>query len=472
MRQMIDVKDYFTSFSEQYDHWHQRNKYYYQCLSNWFGFVIPKEKKVFELGCGDGRLCASTKPAKMGGMDISESLINKAKERYPAGNWQIGDISEDLSDSEKYDYIIGSDLISYIDDIQSALEQIEGLCHERTRLVITKLNPFWNIPMRIAALFKLAQPRMYANWLGQKQVVQLLDLAGFDVVRTGKFCLIPVWIPLISNMINRYVAHLPFIKRFCAVEFFIARKKPVYGDIITAPSVSVIIPARNESGNIFSALERMPKFQGELEVIFVEGNSTDDTWDKIQEACSRPWPFAVKFVQQEGKGKGDAVRKGFGIATGDLLMILDADLTVPPEVLPRFYKVLANRTADYVQGTRLVYPMDKKAMRPLNWLGNKFFAYVLSFLLGQHFSDTLCGTKCMWKKDYLELANNRSYFGDFDPFGDFDLIFGSAKLNLKMLDIPIRYRERIYGDTNINRFRDGTLLVKMCLFAAKKLYFI
>lgn len=472
MRKVTDIKLYFMSYADKYEYWHKRNKYYYQCLTNWFKFTVPEGKKVFELGSGDGRLCASLKPSKMSGMDFSEVVINKAKEKYPSGNWQIGNISEDLSDAEQYDYIVGADLISYIDDIQTALEEVRYLCDSRTRLVLTKLNPFWNIPMRIAAFFRLAQPRVYANWLGQKQVIQLLDLAGYDIVRMGKFCLVPVWIPLISNFVNRYIARLPFIKRFCAIEYFIARKKPDQKIGAIQPSVSVVIPARNEAGNIFSALERMPKFPGRLEVVFVEGNSTDDTWEKIKEACARPWPFSVKCLQQEGKGKGDAVRKGFDSATGDILMILDADLTVPPEVLPRFYKVLTNRRADYVQGTRLVYPMDKKAMRPLNWMGNKFFAFVFSVLLGQHFSDTLCGTKCMWKDDYQELANNRKYFGNFDPFGDFDLIFGSAKLNFKMLDIPIRYRARIYGDTNISRFRDGLLLIRMCLFAAKKLYFI
>lgn len=454
-----------------YDRWHKRNRFYYENLENWFKSVVPANKAVLELGCADGQLCSEMKPSHMAGIDFTPAMIEKAKQRHPEGRWINGDLTAGpLLAIETYDYVIGADILGYVGDIQAFLENVRPVLHGRSRLVLTKLNPFWNIPMRIAAWLGLAQPRAYASWLNQAQMGQLLDLAGYDVVRKGKFCLVPVWIPLISRLVNRWIAPLPLIRRLCAVEYYIARLKPTASTV--PPSLSVIIPARNEAGNIRNALTRMPGFPGKLEVIFVEGNSTDNTWQAIQEIAAEPWPFEVRYMKQEGKGKGDAVRKGFSEAKGDLLMILDADLTVMPEDLPRFYRVLADRSADYVQGTRLIYPMEDKAMRPLNWMGNKFFSFLFSALLGQRFSDTLCGTKCLWKKDYEALAANRSFFGDFDPFGDFDLIFGSAKLNFKIKEIPVHYKERIYGSTNINRFRDGLLLLRMSWFAAKKLYFV
>jgi len=470
MSERVSVKEYFDRHAADYERWHRKNRYYYDSLRQWFRFIIPSRARLFELGCGDGNLCESLDPSACGGIDLSRTLVDKARARLPSGKWIAGDAGDDLPD-EKFDYVIGSDFLGYVEDIQGVLERVRGLCHARTRLVLTKLNPFWNVPMRMAAFFKFAQPRAYANWLNLDQTRRLLALADFDVIRSGKFLLFPFNIPFLSALINRYVARLPLIWRLCAVEYIIARTRPPAGAEAT-PSVTVVIPARNESGNILPALERMPKFPGPLEIILVEGHSTDDTWAKIQEAASQPWPFAVSCLHQDGKGKGDAVRKGFAAATGDLLMILDADLTVPPEVLPRFYKALANRSADYVQGTRLVYPMEDEAMRPLNWIGNKCFGFILSILLGQRFSDTLCGTKCLWRDHYQQLAAGRSYFGDFDPFGDFDLIFGSAKLNFKMQEVPVHYKKRTYGETNIHRIRDGWLLVRMCWFAAKKLYFI
>jgi len=466
-----DMQNFFESQAADYDRWHKRNRFYYRALQKWFESVVPGERSVLELGCGDGSLCAALKPSQASGIDFSTAMIEMARQRQPNGQWIKGDLTAGPLIGEPRDYVIGADILGYVGDIQAFLENVRPRLNGRSRLVLTKLNPFWNLPMRVAAWLHLAQPRVYASWLNQTQTVQLLDLAGYDLVRKGKFCLLPINIPLLSGLINRWIAPLPFIRRFCAVEYFIARLKP-QAVPTTPPSLSIVIPARNEAGNIRSALTRMPGFPGKLEVIFVEGNSTDNTWDVIQQIAAEQWPFDVRAMKQDGKGKGDAVRKGFAAATGDLLMILDADLTVMPEDLPRFYRVLADRSADYVQGTRLIYPMEDKAMRPLNWLGNKFFSFLFSSLLGQRFSDTLCGTKCLWKKDYDALAANRAFFGDFDPFGDFDLIFGSAKLNFKIKEIPVHYKERIYGSTNINRFRDGVLLLRMSWFAAKKLFFI
>jgi glycosyltransferase involved in cell wall biosynthesis len=178
------------------------------------------------------------------------------------------------------------------------------------------------------------------------------------------------------------------------------------------------------------------------------------------------------LLQQTGVGKGDAVRRGFAIASGDMLMILDADMTVPPEDLPRFYEVLRSAKGDFANGVRLVYPMEDQAMRYLNMVGNKFFSLAFSWLLGQPIKDTLCGTKVLWKVDYDLIVANRSYLGDFDPFGDFDLLFGAAKLNHKIVDLPIRYRERKYGTTNIQRWKHGWLLLRMVLFAARRIKFL
>ena len=468
----LDASTYFENHAHEYDHWHRKNHHYYDLLQAWFQFVVPKGKRVFELGMGDGNLSGSLASSELAGIDISPTLVEKARERYPNGKWMAGDISNGFEVGTTFDYVLGADFLPYVNDIQGVLERVHDLCHEKTRVVFTKLNPYWNFPLRIAALVGVAQVRMYPSWLSLSQTSQLVEVAGFEIIRSGKMCLCPVKIPLFSTLLNRFVSKLPLFWRACAIEYVIARVDPMKQHRKDRPSVSVVIPARNEAGNVESALRRMPALDGKLEVLFVEGHSTDDTWATIQKAQGYDWPFTVRALRQDGKGKGDAVRKGFDSARGELIMILDADLTVAPELLTRFYRILADGTADYVQGTRLIYPMGKNAMRPLNWLGNKFFSSLLSMLLGQRFSDTLCGTKCLWRSDYQLLAANRGYFGELDPFGDFDLIFGAAKLNLKMKEIPVRYQERLYGETNIQRFRDGWLLTRMCLLAARKLYFI
>jgi glycosyltransferase involved in cell wall biosynthesis len=234
----------------------------------------------------------------------------------------------------------------------------------------------------------------------------------------------------------------------------------------------VIIPARNEAGNIPAIFARTPQMGEGTELVLVEGHSRDKTYAAIEATVAEHPERSCQLLRQTGIGKGDAVRLGFSRARGDVLMILDADLTVPPEDLPRFYEALVSGKGEFINGVRLVYPMEGQAMRFLNLLGNKFFSLAFSWLLGQSIKDTLCGTKVLWKKDYEAITNNRAYFGNFDPFGDFDLIFGAAKLNLKITDLPIRYRERTYGTTNIQRWKHGWLLLKMVLFAARRLKFV
>jgi glycosyltransferase involved in cell wall biosynthesis len=239
------------------------------------------------------------------------------------------------------------------------------------------------------------------------------------------------------------------------------------------PSVSIVVPARNEAGNIDNAVRRLPRMGPDDELIFIEGGSSDDTWTRIEEAVARQSPgLRIVAAKQDGKGKGDAVRKGFAMARNEILMILDADLTVPPEDLPKFYAAITRGTGEFINGSRLVYPMEGGAMRFMNLLGNKFFAAAFSFVLGQRFKDTLCGTKVLRRSDYERIAAHRSYFGDFDPFGDFDLIFGAARMGLKIVEVPIRYRDRTYGTTNISRWRHGAILLGMLAFAANRLKFI
>jgi glycosyltransferase involved in cell wall biosynthesis len=314
------------------------------------------------------------------------------------------------------------------------------------------------------------EPEM--NWLAHEDIINLLKLESFELVWQDSKILIPIYIPIVSDLVNRYLAPLPVFRNFCMMNIAVARPlKPLVNPVV--PSVSIVVPARNEAGNIDSIVQRTPRMGPDDEIIFVEGNSTDDTWQAIVAAQAKYGDDRrIVIAQQDGKGKGDAVRKGFSLASKDILMILDADMTVPPEDLPKFYQAIKDNKGEFINGTRLVYPMDKNAMRFFNLLGNKFFAMAFSWVLGQRFKDTLCGTKVISRDNYKVLAANRSYFGDFDPFGDFDLIFGASRLGLKIVELPVRYRERIYGDTNISRWRHGAILLAMLMFSARRIKFL
>ena len=292
----------------------------------------------------------------------------------------------------------------------------------------------------------------------------LLSLSGFEVLRAWREYLWPLRLPGVDAFFNRVVVRLWPFYHLAMSNFILARPDPYLVPERRAASVSIIVPARNESGNIGALLQRLPRMAAQQEVIFVEGHSRDSTFETIRDELPRHPEVDGKLLRQSGVGKGNAVRDGFAQASGEALIILDADLSVRPEDLPRFYEALVSGVADLANGVRLVYPMEGEAMRFLNLIGNKMFSYLFSWMLGQPIKDTLCGTKVLFGEDYRRIEKNRGYFGDFDPFGDFDLLFGASKLNLKILEVPIRYQERQYGTTNIRRFAHGWLLLKMTFF--------
>lgn len=465
---------YFNSVASKRDFWKRKNAYYWRDLYTFSRFLIPEDASVLDVGSGTGDFIARLKNNDKIGIDFSPEMLAIANKKYPTLDFRLME-AENISFDRTFDYIILNNIIGYLEDIESVFAEIKKVSHPHTKIIVTYYNFLWQPILNVGEIFGLRMKQPMQNWLSENDISNLLSLSGFDAFKSGRRLLFPKYIPLVSILLNKYIAHLPLFKSLCITSYIIAKPFPevVRETYDKKYSVSVIIPARNESGNIENAILRTPHMGKHTEIIFIEGNSTDDTWDKIQEMSEKYKETAdIKIARQEGKGKGDAVRKGFDMATGDILMILDADLTVPPEDLPKFYDAIASERGEFINGSRLVYNMDKKAMRFLNLLGNKFFSLMFTWLLDQRFKDTLCGTKVIFKKDYEMLKRGRAFFGDFDPFGDFDLIFGASKLNLKIVELPIRYRERSYGETNISRFRHGVILLKMCLFAAKKIKFI
>jgi len=455
----------------QADRWRAKNRYYYECVERIVRFHVPPGASVLEIGCAAGDLLAALRPARGVGVDLSPKMVARAKARHPNLAFVAGD-AEHLPLRGTFDYVILSDVIGYLEDVQRAFEEIARVSHRRTRVVITYYNYLWEPILRAGERLGMKRPQPDQNWLALADIQNLLSLAGFQTVTMGYKVLLPVRVPLLSTLCNRVLANAPLLRKLCLVQVIVARPAPVPVPAETL-SCSVVVPARNERGNIAEVVARMPALGRHTEIIFVEGHSSDRTEAEIERVIAENPGRDIRLVRQgDGVGKGDAVRKGFGAARGDVLMILDADLTVPPEELPKFLRALASGRGEFINGSRLVYPMEKQAMRFLNMLGNKFFSLLFTWLLDQRFKDTLCGTKVLYRADYERIAAGRSYFGEFDPFGDFDLIFGAAKLGLKIVEVPIRYRERKYGTTQISRFRHGWLLLRMCLFAMRRIKFV
>lgn len=449
------------------ERWLRRNAYFHAEHQRYMQFLVPKGARVLDLGCGTGHLLASLEPSYGVGVDFSSRMIEIARKNFPDLTFEIGDVeAPDLIGKLEgpFDVIVVSDTIGYFEDCERTLRNLHRLCTPDTRIVIAYFSRYWEPILRLAELFgvKMRQPSL--NWLSTYDISNLLHLADFEIIKRDWRQLVPRRLFGVGPLINRFVGTLPGLRRLSLRNYLVARAAPQEADV--GLSVTVLVPCRNERGNIESAITRMPRFADDMEILFVEGNSSDGTFEeceRVRDTYADDWN--IKAVRQDGKGKGDAVRKGFELARGDVLMILDSDLTMPPEDLPKFYDALVAGKGEFVNGTRLVYPMEREAMRFLNWVANQIFSVLFTWLLNQRFTDTLCGTKVLRKRHYEQIAANRSYFGDFDPFGDFDLIFGATKMNLKVAEVPIRYASRTYGETQISRFAHGWLLIRMVVFA-------
>jgi SAM-dependent methyltransferase len=440
---------------------------YRTLLAHYYNLLIPEGASVLEIGCGAGELLAQINASRKTGVDLSGTQIEAARRRLPDAEFftQAGEL---LELDRKFDVIIISDTLNLAADVQRLLERLRTLAHPDTRLLVNFQNTLWRPLLSLASFLGLKSAQPQNSWLASSDLLNLMRLAGWTTVRRHARILIPFPALGLGTFVNRWFA--PLLQWFCLTVFIVARREQTTG--ARALTVSVVIPARNEAGNIAAAVARTADLGAGTELVFVEGHSRDHTWEEIQRVAAANPQRKIKILQQTGRGKGDAVRAGFAVATGDILMILDADLTMPPEELPKFYDVIATGRAEFANGVRLVYPMDEKAMQFLNLCANKAFGLIFTWLLDQPIKDTLCGTKVLTRAHYDRIAANRAYFGEFDPFGDFDLLFGAAKLNLQIADVPIRYRERTYGTTNIQRWHHGWLLLRMVVFAARKLKFV
>jgi SAM-dependent methyltransferase len=455
------VAAFFDRFAGEEPRWRRRNQTYHRLVEAICRFHVSCNARVLEIGSGSGDLLAALEPSRGVGVDASPGMVELARSRHPELDFVVS-AGERLELGETFDYVVLSDLAGYADDLLEVFERVGAHSHRDTRVVIGSYSQVWRPAIRLAEALRLKAPKPIRNWVAPSDVVNLLRLAGFEIVTTERRVLMPKQIPLLTPFLNGFLGSIWPFSWLDLTWWVVARPQPAPLEEL---SVTVVCPCRNEAGNVRSIIERLPQMGTATELIFVEGGSTDDTREEIERQIATHPELDVSLIAQTGKGKGDAVRAGFAAAKHDVLMILDGDVSVLPEDLSKFYRALVTGRAEFVNGSRLVYDLEPGAMRFLNLLGNKAFSIVLEHVLGQAVKDTLCGTKVLRRRNYERIAASRDYFGEFDPFGDFDLLLGAGKLGLTILDMPVRYHPRTYGETNISRWRDGTLLLRMAIFA-------
>lgn len=456
-----DLAAFFDAFAPQDEHWQHRNRTYHRLIRQLYEFQVPPGSRVVEVGSGSGDLLAALRPAAGVGVDISREMVELARSRHPDLRFERI-AGETMGLGETFDYVVISDLLTFVHDLVALFERIRAHSHPRTRVIVHSYSRLWKPLIRAAELLRLKKAKPIRNWVSPENVRSLFDVTDFEVVTETRRILMPKQLPFLTTFLNGFVANLWPLNYLCLTHWIVARPRAHASDELT---VSVVCPCRNEEGNVAELIRRMPDLGTATELIFVEGGSTDGTRAEIEKQIEAHPDREIRLVPQSGTGKGNAVRSGFAAARNDVLMILDGDLSVDPEDLPKFYRASAESRGELVNGSRLVYDVEPGAMQFLNMIANRLFSALFKGIMRQRVTDTLCGTKVLRREEYERIAAGRSYFGEFDPFGDFDLLLGAARLNLRIVDMPVRYHRRTYGTTNISRWRHGWLLVQMTAFA-------
>jgi hypothetical protein len=451
------------SVAHQRSKWILANKYFYGRIQRLLQFIVEPAKRVLELRCETGDSLACTKPAYGVGVEISDAMVACAQAEHPELRFLKSD-PEDVELHETFDYILFNHVFDTV-DILPAFVRARAHSTADTELVVINYNQFWEPLLELATALHLRSRFVEPNWVSEYDIRGFLQLAGFRTVRQHRLLLFPKYVPVVSAFINEFLGRLPGLRRLCLMQVMVARPiVPPYQE--SDVSVSVIVPCRNEAGNIQAAVERIPEMGRHTEILFCDDKSTDGTADEVRRMQRLHPEKDIRLVDGPGICKAENVWTGFRAARGDVLIILDADLTVMPEELPFFFRALVQGHGGFVNGSRLVYPMQQLAMKFANILGNKFFSLLFSFLLDQRIKDTLCGTKVLWRKDWLRLEPYLGSWGIQDLWGDYELLFGASKLHLEIVEVPVHYQERIHGVTKMTKvFSNGWRMLRICWYA-------
>lgn len=455
---------YFDALADKRQRDTSRHRVYYDDRVRWLRAIVPAHASVIDLGCGIGSVLSRLPNQEKVGVDLSPAMIDIARQRDVTSTY-VTDNVEELTARGTYDYVLLLDTIHYLSDVGSALRSIRNqLCHERTRIVITHYNFLW-APVFLLGQFlgwKTKFPEQ--NWLSRSAILNLLHIEGFEAVQVGERVICPLSIPFVEPLCNRILASLPILRALCLVRVIVAR--PVWPERHEY-TVTVLSAVRNEKGNIQRIVESMPAMGRSTELLFVEGHSTDGTWEEIQRVlASYSGVLRIRALKQDGVGKANALHSGAAASSGEMIVVYDGDYTVDPQELPQLYEVLADGRCEFVNASRLVYPMQQGAMRLLNLFGNALFSMMFSWLFQQKLVDTLSPVKAFFRRDYRRMDTR------FDPFGDFDFFLGAARQQLLMREVPVHYLSRVYGTTKLRPFHHGWILLRLWWRGAKMLRWV
>jgi SAM-dependent methyltransferase len=445
------IAAHFGGLASSYRQLKHRNRYYNQFLIRWCRSFIAPGQRILDVGCGRGDVLAELKPAGGVGIDLSQAMVEAAAAEFPNLSFRHAAV-EDFDGEAGFDAALLINTAEYTFDMGAVIARCHRALRDNGKLLLTTANPLWSPVFHFASRLGLRIPECERLFVTNEDLVNLLRLHGFDVVYKRMSLLVPKYIPFLSDFLNNTWSRIPILRLLSSTQFIVARKVPAAR---REYSVSIVVPCYNERGNIERCIREVRKIGSRTELLFVDDGSKDGTAEAVDPALNPD--IDVRVIRYTpNRGKGHAVTMGFNAASGDIVMILDADLTTMPEELAPVYEAFAAGHAEFVNGTRFIYPMEGRAMKWANYVGNKMFNILVSLVMECRVSDTLCGTKAMFRRNYISMEMGR------DPWGDYDFLFGAAQQRLLIRELPVHYRERLAGFSKMNSMKHTVNLLRMC----------
>lgn len=434
-----------------------RHRYYYTQIQRLLKFLIPPGKSILYFGCYREDVIYS--------LDASSSVvINEEVDERISKNKSVEFVHckyHLYNPQQEYDYIILDTVIGKTENINLLLRNISSACSSHTRIIIHQENYLWRPLLNFAASFGLKKQEKTQNWLSIKDVETYLETAGFESTRVYKKNIFPLKAGFLGPILNHFFSTIPVLDFLKLDQFIVGRFNKPFTQLKSSSSLSICLTVKDEEHNIEPIVSSLPVLCENQEILFVEGNSTDNTAKEI-ERMKMLFPHKnIRLIKQPGKGQGDAIHTGFKEAKGEIIILYEGDGTSEPYDIQYFYEAIEAGRFEFIEGSRFVYPLSHKCMPLANKIGNVVFAKWFSFFLNQRTTDVLSGIKAIRKKDYEKIYNTWGFLGIPDPFGDFELLFGSARYGLKIGEIPIRYKPRVFGESKTSVFKHGWYLLKM-----------
>tara|TARA_B110000977_G_scaffold125183_1_gene160299 strand:+ start:1495 stop:2904 length:1410 start_codon:yes stop_codon:yes gene_type:complete len=453
---LTSTLNYYLKNKESRENFLKKKNFLFDEISKALNYLINDSNYVKFFCCGNSSIVNKVNSKNIYINEINNTFINSLTKSEIKKE-------DEINKNLNFDHIVIAD-IEHQKFITKNLIDLNEKIDNECRVIVLSKSIFWSTLINFYKKIKNIGPDKN-NFLPYSNLRKIFLNTNFEIVKNEKIIFFPFQFSLLTKFINQ-IFRFPVLNFFCMINLTVLKKVQKKNYQAEGKKISFIIPCKNEGGNIKFFYEKIINSTINAEFLFGNDNSSDNTLDEIKKLQQAIPNKEIKIYDGPGVCKSENVYKGINLASGEIILIYDADLTVSFDDLVNSINLLLKTDADFINCTRMIMPQQKNAMKFLNFYGNLFFAFLFSILFKQKITDTLCGTKIFFKKDWEQIKKYNNTWGAKDLWGDFDLLLGAYKNNLKIVENPISYTDRKEDETKMTGIIKNSIRMLIITFVA------